>query len=283
MPYIPGQWFPKKNDGGGPPLFEVSMLALLKPWDLIGSVKMVGKMFPQAYNDFAASSSNEVKTIIKNIQFYHECLEGARAKQMETEAPDMVCSAGGELEETDVPVIDSDVDGGGDSQFESLVTEEQVQKLLDRPFSGCEQLYTEEAIDIGIQTGTLACPNFETVYRKPPMPATLQQLDQSTVWDKAMRKPEDGEIENVSVTVPTTQEGDMMDICATPQPSSPSVCELPKPKLTECDSPVTKLNEEQVITYEIVISHLKAFLRGKNPPQQLVVVHGQGVWASLRC
>src|ERR1700677_4212882 len=86
MPYFPGQWFPKKNREG-PPLFEASMLALLKPWESIKDLKSTGESFTEAFDVFFAHTSNEVKAVIENIQFYHECSEGARAKRQPSPEP----------------------------------------------------------------------------------------------------------------------------------------------------------------------------------------------------
>lgn len=83
MPYFLGEWFPKPIEEDDNGLFEVYMLALLKPWRSVTDLKHGDQTFREAYNDFVANTPVETCTIIKNIQFYHECSERAKRQNGE--------------------------------------------------------------------------------------------------------------------------------------------------------------------------------------------------------
>lgn len=276
MPYFPGQWFPKKNRGFGPPLFEAAVLALLKPWQSLVDIKSECQTFEEAYDLFFASSNDDVKRIIENIQFYHECSEGARVKDTLVGNGENDARAREEHEQEDLPSVDSDESGGGEHQFATCVREEDVQNLLDRPFSGCEELYAEEAVEIGMESGALVSSNFETVYQRPPKLATREQLDQLKTWDDAMNCPDMEHVETISANETVVQGNNTSDIYPNENICHPEMRPLADESDAEEKEKGLKLNTQQFMAYDIVTRHLKAHLRGENPPQRLVVVYGQG-------
>jgi len=56
-----------------------SMLLLLKPWHLI-SADLLGTHITWAgsFSHFVLSASPRIKDIMTNIQYFHECLDGAK-------------------------------------------------------------------------------------------------------------------------------------------------------------------------------------------------------------
>lgn len=276
VPYFPGQWFPKRNRGNGPPLFEASMLALLKPWLSIADLKTDGKSFKQSFEAFMNAASEQVKSVVENIQFYHECSESAKAKEINVD-DDVADARGGCVdEETEQPLMDSDMNGPGENQFTQYVSEDTVQQLLDRPFSALEQLYANDAIEIGMDSGALGFATFETVYRKPAKPATSQELGLFAIWDEALKNSvvdsDRGEL--TSATLASVQERTTVHrrsggVEAAIAPTSTDTVDIEEEKKVG-------LNEKQFMVYDIVTSHLTAFLRHENPPQRLLIVHGPG-------
>jgi hypothetical protein len=230
------------------------------------------------FKEFFSHAGDNVKAVIENIQFHHKCSEGARAMEEVSQDADTVTHTHYEAEETDIPEIDCDVEGGGNNHFASLLTEEDVQKVVNHPFSGCKQLYAKEAVDIGVESGALACSKSEPVHRQSCQRASREQIEMFPVWDDAMKgrddeergthNPEHGQVEEESAFQIHSWEGAV----------SPTVYLL-SPNVTGETSLVCRdlsLNEQQYMAYDIVTSHLKAFLRGENPPQCLMIVHGQG-------
>lgn len=277
MPYVPGQWFPRK-EADGRFLFEASMLALLKPWTSISDLKRREQTFEEAYSNFIAQASDDVKTRIENIQFYHECSEGARAKRSEEETSFAGGTGSNEetIEDDEVPAVDCDPQGGGDEQFAHVVTKEDVWNVLDRPFSACEERYAEEAIAVGLDSGALQCPPYETVYRKPPMPATQEDVMRISIWENSMQSANENS-ENETVTDSSVQQNGAVTEIGPRQFEMDAAVSILSAKDIVNESPsCATLNERQRMAYHIVTSHVQAHLRNENPPQRLMIVHGQG-------
>ena len=278
MPYIPRQWFPRK-EANGHFFFEASMLALLKPWRSISDLKRRDESFEEAYNEFIAHAGDDVKRTIENIQFYHECSESARTKQTEGEDTGYTDAGGpGEdaIQDDEVPPVDCDPQGGGEEQFAHVVTKEDVRKVLDRPFSVGEERYAEEAVAVGLDSGALLCPAYETVYRRPPMPATGQEVSQISMWENALHSAnENGEQETLFDS--SVQQNVAVRGVGPRQREADAAVEALSAQDAVDESPrCAMLNERQKMAYHIVTSHVEAHLRGENPPQCLMIVHGQG-------
>lgn len=278
MPYIPRQWFPRK-EANGRFFFEALMLALLKPWRSISDLKRTEETFEQAYNDFIAHAGEDAKRTIENIQFYHECSESARAKQSEG-AETMYEDAGGVGEDTiqdnEVPSVDCDSQGGGEEQFAHIVTKEDIRNVQDRPFSVGEVRYAEDAIAVGFNSGALLCPAYKMVYRQPPMPATCQELSQVSLWENVLRSPdENGEQETVTDSS-VEQNGVVTGVRWRECQQDAAVSVLSAKDAVDESPRCATLNEQQKMAYDIVTSHVRAHLRGENPPQRLMIIHGQG-------
>lgn len=278
MPYFPGEWFPKKVGNNEPPLFEASILALLKPWESLKDLKETMETFAEAYDSFYAGASDKIKAMVENVQFYHECSDRARANQgVPSENVHDGCTNYVPEDEELLP-IDNDIEGASEEQFASFVTEEDVENVLSRPFSAVEQLYAEHAVEIGMESGALTSSNFETVYRKPPVQATLQQIELFNVWDEAMKV----QIE-LSEDVPSSS-GEAIEKTSNAlrrhSNRSDDAGAFPytvfddKEHVSEDET--IALNQSQKMAYDIVISHLTSYLRKENPTQRLIIVHGQG-------
>jgi hypothetical protein len=62
------------------------MLALLKPWRDIGSLKMEGETFEDTFATFIAGAPIAVQNIITNIQYFHDCADQAKREEEKTHA-----------------------------------------------------------------------------------------------------------------------------------------------------------------------------------------------------
>ena len=275
MPYIPGQWFPKKGENSV--FFQASMLALLKPWYSIADLKGEGQSWANAFDDFVRDADETTKRIMENIQFFHECSEGARGRQSGAEEKDATlgCNESG-IEQDDVPFPDSSCSGGGEEQFAHVVTEEDIQRVIDEPFSPCEEKYAREALSVGFESGALLSPAFETVYRKPPRPATDDDLSQFPRWVNALQCTQDDEGNDVRFNVDGPEEDEVVHARSISREREAAYLLFGREeKENEYENPIS-LNERQRMAFDIVIRHLQAHLRNEQPPQRLMIVYGPG-------
>ncbi|KAH8976856.1 hypothetical protein EDB86DRAFT_2768594, partial [Lactarius hatsudake] len=78
MPYFPGLWFAKRDNTTENGLFKASMLALLKPWHSLSTLKTEEESFRHAFDKFMSHAANNVRTTVSNIKFFHQCSDSAR-------------------------------------------------------------------------------------------------------------------------------------------------------------------------------------------------------------
>lgn len=164
MPYFPGLWFPKKDENDNNGLFEASMLALLKPWRSVTTLKKEHEPFRTALEDFLSTASQNVHNTIANIQFFHECSEGA--KQMSSFAAQMneLVSCEASFDQDQMPAnFNNDEENEDMHALMPPVTEQQILHAIDHPFSAQEALYAETAIGIEHKRGLLSNKNYAVV------------------------------------------------------------------------------------------------------------------------
>ena len=57
MPYIPAQWFPKRDETKNDFLFEATMLTFLKPWRTVRDLKNETETFEHAFDEFISNAT----------------------------------------------------------------------------------------------------------------------------------------------------------------------------------------------------------------------------------
>ena len=156
MPYFPGEWFPKRIEQDDNGLFEAYMLALLKPWRSVSDLKHADQTFREAYNNFVANASVETCTMITNIQFYHESGERARRRNdedaHENGPVDITVWTNVDDETTEGPLPDPEEDT---EHLNDLISEADIDRVIDHPYSPRERLFADAAIAIGVDAGVL--------------------------------------------------------------------------------------------------------------------------------
>jgi hypothetical protein len=271
MPYFPGQWFPKRDSVNENGLFEASMLALLKPWRSVLELKRPGETFKQAFESFVCDASDDTHVTIRNIEFFHESCGSARNQDDET------LNTGGPVNENEPPDVADDGDDNDDRQgevFDNVITDEQISRVIDNPFSAREQLFADTAMGIGFDSGALTDALFHVASQRPAAQPSDAQLGQFQRWEKLISGVT--ETEETSLTFdetihPTFDVNTILNDVAV----EPSVQCLALESPAAIVSSVV-LNKRQTMVHDIVANHLRAHLRGQNPKQHLMVVHGQG-------
>lgn len=271
MPYFPGQWFPKRDIDDASGLFEASMLALLKPWRLLTDLKTGDETFQEAFQTFLSSAPQNVHNMIDNIQFYHECADKATSHRSADEEFGAVA-----LTEVDYPsdTIDDNPNPGENEQFNSLITEEDIVHTTDRPFTASELLYADTALNIGHDFGALSNTAYDVPFKQIAPSASLEQQNLFRSWNQAIH----AEVitDDIVDAVNRDAEPFSVPLGDTVLTSLPSASQITTTETLPVLSTPTSLNEKQRMVHNIVANHLHSFLKGENPPQRLMIVHGQG-------
>ena len=121
--------------------------------------------------------------MIDNIQFSHNCSQSAslhRDHEEDNNEPVNNINAIQEL---------SDVNTVNDPEpdiFKAIVTEDNIQTALDRPFSNYEILYANIAISIGKDCGALNEDKYATALQAPAAIPSTDQVAQFDVWQNCL-------------------------------------------------------------------------------------------------
>ena len=263
----------ERNSNG---LFEVSMLALLKPWRMIADLKQDNELFCEAFDNFVADAPAETCWIIRNVEFFHECSDSARQRTVthgtgiKTNQTTVWTKFKSETVEDSLEVTDTDPD-----QFSNLISEKEIYHVLDNPYSPCEQLFAEVAITIGTETGVLQDDEYSTTYPHAAPLANDNNLLIFQTWKSVLHN----ELDKTANIASSSEAHNVLSLGDLPVIMDLN-SELTAITITWRTPPISDtnlvLNECQMMAYTIVTNHLRDHLSQRNPPQRLLIIHGQG-------
>jgi hypothetical protein len=282
MPHILGPWFPRANDPSFESLYCASILALLKPWRNLTDLKEADQRFPLAYNRFITHASVATKRLISNIQYFHECSDKAKHEQEEGSATSQSTFATLDQGEH----LDDNEESGDDDYFamdtnteeDRLISDEDILRATETSSTTREMVYADVAMNIAEEHGLFSEDDLLSVMNRPAMIASEENLKDYIRWQQHIEQVQETRIEEQSqishelpptapFTVPITQNSGSTTV------SFPRSAQLHDKIMRP---PPSYLNEEQSMAFNIVSHHLYQHLLGKNPPQLLMIIHGQG-------
>ena len=273
MPYFPGQWFPKRNDHNENSLFHASMLALLKPWRSLRDLKVNDESFRDAFDDFVLHAAPTTTAIIENIQFYHECADSAKDHYAATHDSSDPPDSGARESDDAVEFIPDTTGSEHSNDIQSIISEEDVQKAIERPFSAQELLNADVAVAIGRDCGAFVDEDFVLASNHPSYPATLEDLERFDGWEVAVATVDKDTNDDHLLIEHDNRRTRSLTPSTSSQTHDPTVTRLQNDMH---ENTYTGLNEKQNMAHRIVTAHLHSHLSGQHPPQRLVLVHGQG-------
>ena len=180
------------------------------------------------------------------------------------------------VERADVDPID-DVQGLNEDVKESehydlLISEEDIRQTVDRPFFARELLYTDTAVDIGRSSGALPDCTSHVPFKRPADHASIDQQNIFCSWENTLQMihQEDNVFDDIDLNMEpgTAHVTSQKTVKLSVVPISPL-------ELVPSLSPQPILNAQQHMAHNIITAHLQAYLRGENPSQCLMIIHGQ--------
>ena len=215
---------------------------------------------------------------MQNIEFYYECSKSAEEHQNLREAEDFNPNYNSSLDhENDIPIEEAtDPIGEGDPVI-SDVSEDEIEKALQNPFSGREQLYADIAIDVGLESGALDNAESWTLLDEHARPANAEQLDSFKEWEDALKNrplidDPDDLLDAVHDDLGIVQVSNSVGIGRPLEATVTPIAIQPR----ECVEQNLKLNTRQRMAHDIVVEHLDQYLTSQNPSPRLLIVHGPG-------
>jgi hypothetical protein len=209
MPYFLGPWFPKREEENCNGLFEASMLALFKPWRTMADLKQENRSFREAFDIFVANTLAETCQIIRNVQFFHECSEGARqCTEADESAVELTqATVWTELNLEMVEGSPEDMDTNS-NLFDRLIFEEDIFQVLDQPYSPREQLFAEAAIAIGMEAGVLRGDEYSAAYPQVAPLANKSNLQRFQTWEAVLHSVPD----KTTAITPLSEAQDLLSL-----------------------------------------------------------------------
>ncbi|KAG1766496.1 hypothetical protein EV702DRAFT_1050664 [Suillus placidus] len=234
-----------------------------------------GVMEPVILVIFIDEVPEVTRHIMSNIQYFHDCSEKAREHAEQGSYVHSTTFAHTELGDN-VDECDSVIEAEfPDAELE--ITEDEILRVSDGVFSTRELVYSEVAMNIAEEHGVFVDDLPDNVLRKPASNARNVDLENYEMWQDHIEKLEAcdiGATDNLNGDVGAVQNIDSGANLMNFEEAS-SVSPIATHPLSSPDCP-EYLNEDQRVAFTIVANHLADHLAGKNPPQLLMQLHGQG-------
>jgi hypothetical protein len=279
MPYFPGPWLPRRDDKQSYPLYCASMLALFQPWRSLADLKPAHVTFEEAFNAFTATAAVQVLKMIDNIQYFYDCSDKARKKQVNQVFDSAWTIASSEstqfeVDDDDAAVDDLQGDGVDDEDTITTVTELDIESALQDNFSTRELLYADVAVNIAEDFSIFSDDPVHGASCPPKRAITEKEMEMCMHWQDIMKK--SGRDEDVNVgTITTTLQS------SSQTKNTHGTVELQNsPCSSNINQPIhhdiSDLNDKQLMAYTIVRNTLLARLAGQHCPQLLMLIFGEG-------
>lgn len=265
LPNICGQWFPSCDDEEMRAFYSASMLMLFHPWRNISDLKESNETWGSAYERFRSRALPQILHMIGNIQYFYECQTEASLNPDEDIPPSQTTGH----------------EDGGEEMGVDMETMLELDMPADEVETPCVDIYTQEAIAIGRQMNMLVSPELSwSGGLSNSCPALLDDIQNLYCWKSQLEQPEisDGAPPS-TVSLPTPEivgHGGYIipEELYNVQLNRLFGEEAAEEALTSVDP--SCLLSEQCRAYDIVTWHLNAVLEGKEPPQLLMQIQGEG-------
>ena len=300
LPNIVGRWFPRRDPALPQyPYYCASMLMLLKPWRTIQDLRGVDQTWTEAFEDFVETAPARIKRIISGIvmslrvryritrpssgiEYFHQCRLSAQNKRPE---------------QSSEPELSSTPSGKGHSKPDSEPTIIESEPTMT-PHQIEEDWHGRLAVEMARLLGIFeASPSTWQLSRQTDVifgDATNRQ--QLVVWkkqmeidanarntvchpdaaDNAIAPSHDGRT-HIPPSVTVLSEDDVRDGPTIAQqdhtmgitPSTNSIA-------NDRQSVPRRINEEQKRAYDIIMTHLRDTIAGREPEPLRLMVYGEG-------
>ncbi len=273
IPNFTGRFLPRNDDQDIHDLYCASILTLARPWRELLDLKAGWRSWDEEFEQFIPSCPKRLRDIIGNLQHYYRCGD-ATIKESRIISSGDVPDEGNEIIEDqeemplsqNLPYVDApnpEIDVG------ELIRQAHMGRI-----PAAELLHGSMAIDIGRSVGLF--DRFDSVWKPSASRVTVEGLERLHQWKKKMVH----DANNLSAN--QAEENDSMeiedaDVQRTSDRVEPSV--LMNSHIAEDVLPgldPSYLLKDQRRAYDIITTHLDDWLKGNQPHQLRMVVHGEG-------
>lgn len=276
IPKTIGQFYPTHDDPDNVDFFYASMLSLCKPWRNLKDLKSVDESWEEAYNNFLTTAPKRVHHIISGIKYHYECRRSAKERR-QTDADGQEEQPRRRRRNEFEDVVEDDEGETDDDASDSDFEEEQLALALDEMKNSREEVHGKAALEIARSCGIFKDSDASwTSEGRQAGAATGDDLLKLAQWENALQESlvpvsasesVDRVIDEGSVSMDTGERERVEHI-------APELLGVGEEELSAVDA--SCLFPEQRRAYDIVEWHLEQTLAGREPPQLLMHVPGEG-------
>ena len=204
LPRIVGKWFCRSDNESEQDLFRGSMLMLLKPWRNLTELKNPTETFEDAYNTFISQANEKSRRVVANVQYYYECLDGAKAERRKTSPrtdqtwPDDINKGNIDIEVDDEEEIE-DIYEAVTSEPKAI-TDDDIERARIMKTLARDRLYAESAVALGYDFGIFDEPDGSTKFTIAARKMQDDEGDRIRTWEAQLRATTREQINKFGVT-----------------------------------------------------------------------------------
>ena len=266
LPNIVGKWFPRNDRAVERELYCASMLLLLRPWRFLGDLKHDNESFSSSFNGFELTANDELKEIMNNIQYYHECTDAAaqrRADERKGVQLDGIPSV--ITYEHSQPDEEMEIDINEERfSLKFVITEAMVEEARKNKEKVRERIYGQRAIEIAIQAGIFEEDNCRSASSNPIILARRandKELEILARWDKELKKVTRRQLKTQGI-INLANISEEIQIISKNVTSFATVYSNPIPQQEQHRPLLAKLNKRQRQAHDIIEHCLKKEISG---------------------
>lgn len=290
LPRFVGRGFPRNvcNTEAEHEFYAASMLALLQPWNDLRQLKGVHRTFREAFEALLGQGNPRIHRVIENIQYYYDCLDGAKARQEEEKKAQAMGTDDASYpywdldeEEVNAAIAEAEQTAAQSSSFEDDdITEEAIE--MERVFQSedREKLFAQAAISCAYDAGFFVHGGGEDVeWEEISGKADVADMPRIHAWEKLLKATTRKMAEEMPRVVLETVECQVAPGTATAHDVSPTVEPQTADGATASSATAARalrpklalLNEDQRRAHDIVEKCIQDEIAGKSPLVMLVI------------
>lgn len=290
LPRFVGKWFSRNDDDIEKDLHRASMLMLLKPWRNLHQLKTPTETFGEAYDHFISQTDHKTLTVISNIQYFHECSDGAKAdREKSTENGHLHHAETDSNNHTENNMI---IDNIGEMellqdriQLEEI-TEDDIERARLMKTHARERLHGENAVNLGYDAGFFEETDQDITYTSMARRMEADEGENIRRWETQLKnttRDQMNEFGTINISTQTNEINAAIQNRAETAGTRPEVTAQTE-TMTQVDeirqghpgrSHLSNLNEEQRRAHDIIEEKLIQHIKGKSivndPPKPIFI------------
>lgn len=286
LPNIVGPFIPRNDQPESYDTYCATILALLKPWRDLRTLRVQGQSWKQAFESFISTATKRQLDFISAAQYHYQCKDAA-ARQRETPQKGSSSQATYmDEDDDDTEAVNVDDDELSSANLYGPITEAMLDAYKMSFMRKADLDHSQEALAIGRLVGILPDgDNRQWEISKPtPVAATEQQDGQFRSWKAALAKNallyrEKAGHANVGQPIDVGEvvsQADALTDWQTRRSELGTVQHVHNDGETSKSIDVTHLKEYQQRAFAIVAKHLDDTLYSRAPNQLLMQIQGEG-------